>query len=122
MKAYKIMTAAVAVVAIGACNKNGSHGGSAGAVNETVTISQAQPPRGGTWTGVVNATSDGVMMGNPNAKVKVLEIASLGCPFCKRFEDEGAPHLLDLVKSGQVSWEFRPYVIHGPIDVAADLI
>ena len=62
------------------------------------------------------------MMGNPNAKVKVLEIASLGCPYCKRFEDEGAPHLLELVKSGQISWEFRPYVIHGPIDVAADII
>jgi protein-disulfide isomerase len=26
------------------------------------------------------------------------------------------------VKSGQVSWEFRPYVIHGQIDVAADII
>ena len=122
MKAFKIMTAAVAVVAIGACNKNGSNGGSAGAVNETVTISEAQPPPGGTWTDVVNATSDGVMMGNPNAKVKLVEIASLGCPYCKKFEDEGAPHLLDYVKSGQMSWEFRPYVIHGPIDVAANLI
>jgi protein-disulfide isomerase len=26
------------------------------------------------------------------------------------------------IKSGQVSWEFRPYVIHGPIDMAADMV
>ena len=25
------------------------------------------------------------------------------------------------VKSGQVSWEFRPYIIHGPVDMAANL-
>jgi protein-disulfide isomerase len=33
------------------------------------------------------------------------------------------PALIDqYVKPGKVSWEFRPYIIHGPIDMAADLI
>ena len=33
------------------------------------------------------------------------------------------PALIDkYVKPGKVSWEFRPYLIHGPIDMAADLI
>jgi protein-disulfide isomerase len=122
MNRLKITIGALAVLSIGACNKSGNNASGGGAVNETVTITQAQPPAGGTWADVVNATSDGLMMGNPNAKVKVIEIASLGCPFCKKFEDEGAPHMIDLVKGGQISWEFRPYVIHGPIDVAADLI
>jgi len=63
------------------------------------------------------------MMGNPNAKVKLVEIGSLSCPHCKAFEDEGAPLLVDkYVKPGEVSWEFRPYVIHGPIDMAANII
>jgi protein-disulfide isomerase len=88
-----------------------------------VTITQANPPPGGTWADVVNATSSGFMMGNPNAKVKLVEIGSLFCPFCKRFEDEGSPVLVEkYVKTGNVSWEFRPYVIHGPIDVAANII
>ena len=26
------------------------------------------------------------------------------------------------MKPGKISWEFRPYVIHGAIDVAADLV
>ncbi len=63
------------------------------------------------------------MMGNPNAKVKLVEIGSLSCPHCKLFEQEGAPVLIDkYVKTGQVSWEFRPYIIHGPIDMAANLV
>ena len=63
------------------------------------------------------------MMGNPNAKVKLLEIGSLSCPHCKAFDDEGVPTLIEnYVKPGKVSWEFRPYVIHGPIDMAANLV
>jgi len=62
-------------------------------------------------------------MGNPNAKVKLVEIGSLFCPYCKRFEDEGSPLLVEkYVKPGNVSWEFRPYAIHGPIDIAADIV
>jgi protein-disulfide isomerase len=69
------------------------------------------------------SSADGFVMGNPNAKVKLLEIGSLFCPYCKRFEDEGSPLLVEnYVKTGKVSWEFRPYVIHGPIDVAANIV
>jgi protein-disulfide isomerase len=122
MKRIFILAASAAVLGLAACNKNSNQTQGTVVANETVTITQATPPPGGTWADVVNATSDGVMMGNPNAKVKLVEIASLGCPYCKRFEDEGVPHLLDYVKSGQMSWEFRPYLIHGPVDMAANLI
>ena len=62
-------------------------------------------------------------MGNPDAKVRLVEIASLGCPYCRRFEEEGVPALVDnYVKTGNVSWEFRPFLIHGPVDLAANLI
>ena len=63
------------------------------------------------------------MMGNPNAKVKLIEIGSLSCPHCQAFEEEGVPTLIGkYVKAGTVSWEFRPYIIHGPVDMAANLI
>jgi protein-disulfide isomerase len=120
MKVSNFLTCTIAVLALAGCNKNKTEGTSV--ANETVTITQATPPPGGTWNDVVNATSDGFMMGNPNAKVKLIEIASLGCPYCKKFDDEGIPHVLDYVKSGQLSWEFRPYLIHGPVDMAANLI
>jgi len=120
MKPPVFLAAAVAVVAIAGCN---SKPGDA-KTNAAVKWQQVAPPRGGNWTMVVNATpAGGFMMGNPNAKVKLVEIGSLSCPHCKAFEDEGVPILRDkYVKSGDVSWEFRPYVIHGPIDMAANLM
>ena len=123
MKHILPLAAAAAIVSLAACNKSKTQSQGAVVADTSVTITQATPPAGGTWADVVNATSDGFMMGNPGAKVKLVEVASLGCPYCKRFEDEGAPALIEkYVKSGAVSWEFRPYLIHGPIDVAADLI
>ena len=59
MNRLKITIGALAVLSIGACNKNSSNGSGAGPANETVTITQAQPPAGGSWTDVVNETSDG---------------------------------------------------------------
>jgi protein-disulfide isomerase len=122
MKIRNVLACAVAVMALAACNKNKSETGGTTAT-ENVKITQANPPPGGTWADVVNQTSDGYMMGNPNAKVKLIEIGSLSCPHCKKFEDEGVPNLVEkYVKPGKVSWEFRPYLIHGPIDMAADLV
>jgi protein-disulfide isomerase len=124
MKFSTPIACAVAVLALAACNKNKTETAAPAASNESVTITQATPPPGGTWADVVNATSaGGYMMGNPNAKVKLVEIGSLSCPHCQKFEEEGAPALVEkYVKPGKVSWEFRPYVIHGPIDMAANLV
>ena len=124
MKVRIFLTGAMAALALAACNKtNENQAEGTPAANETVNITQANPPPGGTWADVVNATSSGVMMGNPNAKVKLVEIGSLSCPHCKLFEDEGLPSLIEkYVKPGKVSYEFRPYLIHGPIDMAANLI
>jgi protein-disulfide isomerase len=122
MKRSAFLACAAATLALAACNKKEQQG-SAPAANDTVKITQANPPPGGTWSDVVNETAAGFMMGNPNAKVKLVEIGSLSCPHCQKFEEEGAPILVDkYVKTGQVSWEFRPYVIHGPIDMATNLL
>lgn len=112
---------ALSLPGLTACKKSGG-GTAATTAEQPLKITQASPPPGGTWLDVVNTTQDGYVRGNPNAKVKLLEIASLGCPVCKKFADEGVPPLKELVKSGQVSWEIRPYLIHGPIDLAANLI
>src|SRR4051794_27693016 len=122
MKVRNILACSIAVLSLAACNKK--EAASTAAVDDNVKVTQAAPPPGGSWADVVNETSaGGFMMGNPNAKVKLLEIGSLSCPHCKAFEEEGGPTLIDkYVKPGTVSWEFRPYVIHGPIDMAANLV
>lgn len=118
MKPYAFLACAVAVVALAGCNKNQGNAVS----SEAVKITQVAPPPGGDWTEVVNATPAGFMMGNPNAKVKLVEIGALTCPHCREFDEKGVPALVDqYVKSGQVSWEFRPYLLHG-LDLPAVLI
>src|SRR3712207_3904235 len=55
-----------------------------------------------------------IWMGNPDAPVKLVEYGSLSCPHCAEFEEQGAPELRDTyIKSGQVSWEFRTYLLFG---------
>ena len=124
MKPTNLLICAAAILAVAGCNKKNENSPSSNAVADTgVKITQATPPPGGNWSDVVNATSAGYVMGNPNAKVKLVEIGSLFCPYCKKFEDEGSPLLVEkYVKPGNVSWEFRPYVIHGPIDLAANIV
>ena len=119
MKPSVFLACAVAVVAIAGCN---SKQGNAATSAAPAKIEQVAPPKGGDWTQVVNPTpAGGFVMGNPNAKVKLIEYGSLTCPHCKAFDDEGVPHLLDYVKSGQVSWEFRNYV-RDAFDLTASLI
>lgn len=120
MKTRIYMGTAMAALALAGCNKDNGQG--AAATKNTVTITQATPPPGGNWTQVVNATSAGFMMGNPNAKVKLVEIGALTCPHCREFDEKGVPSLIDkYVKSGQVSWEFRTYLLHG-LDLPAALL
>jgi protein-disulfide isomerase len=123
MKRISLLAASAAALILAACNQSETQNEVTPVANESVTITQATPPPGGNWSDVVNQTSDGFVMGNPNAKVKLVEIASLSCPFCRKFEEEGGPALVEnYVKTGNVSWEFRPFLIHGSIDLAANLL
>lgn len=77
------------------------------------------PPAGRSWTDVVSSTADGgYRMGNPNAPVQLVEYGAFSCPHCKAFESEGLPSLKrDYVSTGRVSYEFRPFIVHGPVDL-----
>jgi protein-disulfide isomerase len=118
MKLTTVLVCAAAVIALAGCNKNQGKTAS----EQPVKITQVAPPPGGDWTEVVNATAASFMMGNPNAKVKLVEIGALTCPHCREFDEKGVPTLIDkYVKSGQVSWEFRTYLLNG-FDIPAALI
>jgi protein-disulfide isomerase len=66
--------------------------------------------------------SGGFLMGNPKAKVKLVEYGSMTCPHCRFFDEDGAaPLIANYVKTGKVSWEFRNYV-RDAYDLSAALI
>ncbi len=72
---------------------------------------------------VVRTPEGGMRMGNPAAKVKLIEYGARTCPTCAAFAVNGAPLLTkSYVATGQVSFEFRDYPIHGAIDLAPILL
>jgi protein-disulfide isomerase len=75
------------------------------------------------WTRIVVATPEGgFRMGNPAAKVKLVEYGSLTCSHCAAFAKDGMESLVGThVRSGKVSYEYRNMVLNG-LDVAATLV
>jgi protein-disulfide isomerase len=120
MKSSAFLVCATAALALAGCNKKQ---GENATTNAAVKYEHTTPPAGGDWSAVVNPTPDGgVMMGNPNAKVHLIEIGSLTCPHCREFEETAVDQLVDkYVKTGKVSYEFRNY-IRDSFDLAAVLI
>jgi protein-disulfide isomerase len=119
MKLYNTLACVAAVAALSACNSKQENATS----NAPLNLTPVAPPQGGDWTQTVSMTADGgMLMGNPSAKVKLIEYGSLTCPHCREFDEKGAEPLINTyVKSGQVSWEFRNYV-RDAFDLAATLI
>ncbi len=72
------------------------------------------------WRGVVVPTAEGgVRVGNPQAKVRLVEYFSTTCPHCAAFSKEAYPTILDkYVRSGAVSFEVR-LALRDPIDLVA---
>jgi protein-disulfide isomerase len=83
----------------------------------------SKPTKVRDWTAVVTPTpAGGFMMGNPDAKVKLVEYGSLACPHCRHFEETGyKPLVQQYVRSGAVSYEFRNLLINGP-DISISLL
>jgi len=76
------------------------------------------------WVNVVAPTPEGGMrMGNPNAKVKLIEYGSRTCPHCALFDKEGLPALkTGPIAAGKLSYEFRDYPVHGAFDLGPILL
>jgi protein-disulfide isomerase len=110
MKSFYMAGAAALVLTLAACGGGGGNNGTIAA--PSAPVANVAAPAGQDWTQTVSATERGFVMGNPNAPVKLVEYASITCPHCAEFTTEGgAEGLQNYVRSGRVSWEYRPYMI-----------
>jgi protein-disulfide isomerase len=82
------------------------------------TVAIAAPPRD--WTTVVTtAPGGGYVIGNPAAKVKLVEYVSYTCPHCGHFIEQSRPVLMrQMVRSGSTSVEIRNQ-LHDKVDLVA---
>jgi len=83
----------------------------------------AKAPVARDWSRTVALTpAGGFRMGNPAARVKLVEYGSLACPHCRHFEETGyKPLVQNYVRTGKVSYEFRNLLINGP-DLSISLL
>jgi protein-disulfide isomerase len=75
------------------------------------------------WSRTIVATPEGgFRMGNPAARLKVVEFVSLTCPHCRAFAATGARELVDrYVRSGAASFEIRAFPLDPIASLAAQL-
>jgi protein-disulfide isomerase len=120
MKARMFLGAAALALALAGCG---------GADNNTMAVVSNEPlpqiaaPGGGDWTQMITRTNEGgFLLGNPNAPVKLVEYGSYTCHVCAEFSEQATAPLRDTyVRSGQVSWEYRPFQRNG-LDLAMTLL
>jgi len=115
--------AAPLALALVACGSK-DNGATPGAPPSGAPIAAVSPPAGQMWSDVVSATpDDGMVMGNPNAPLKLVEYGSLSCPHCAKLANDGMKTLVEkYVDSGRVSYEYRSFPIHGIIDIPATVM
>jgi protein-disulfide isomerase len=74
------------------------------------------------WDSVVVETELGHRIGNPDAKVKLIEFLSYTCPHCAEFAQQGdAPIKLAYVIPGKVSVEIR-HLVRDPVDLTVGML
>lgn len=96
---------------------------SATALLSAAAIAQPANAPAPDWTKRTAASTDGgFVMGNPKAKVTLVEYGSLTCPHCRHFAETALkPLTADYIRTGKVRFEFRNYILNG-YDLSASVI
>jgi protein-disulfide isomerase len=117
MKILPAFSVAALVLALAACG-----GESDKSAARAAPIAAVAPPAGTIWSETIAQTADGhYVMGNPDAKVKLVEYGSYTCSHCADFAKEADPEIRKIVDTGKMSFEFRNY-IRDPMDMASALL
>ncbi|MBA4047225.1 MAG: protein-disulfide isomerase, partial [Sphingomonas sp.] len=75
------------------------------------------------WASAARVSPTGtIVVGNPAARVKIVEYLSFTCPHCAAFARESSATLKgQLIRSGSTSLEYRP-LTSNPLDLAAAIV
>ncbi len=108
--------ALAATLALAACNSKDT--ATDGELAEGKVAAAVPAPAGQNWSDIAAITPEGgVVEGNPQAPIKLVEYASHTCSHCAEFSEHASEAIRSkYVDSGRVSYELRNQ-IHDPIDL-----
>lgn len=105
MGAGAVFLVIVVVVVLIVANSGGSSGGDATNLKEVSAVDSL----------VQGVPQNGMTIGDPKAKVELIEYGDLQCPVCKAYSEEILPQIIDnQVKSGKAKITFHNFIIIGP--------
>lgn len=118
MRIKSLLIAASAALALAACGS-----GDSGSAPKGEAIAKVAAPAGKAWIEVVSKTeAGGYKMGNPDAKLQLIEYGAITCPGCAQFSVQSDEELKSIVNTGVVAMEFRPFLVHGVQDIPGFLL
>jgi protein-disulfide isomerase len=87
-----------------------------GSATDTTTAGSTSPA----VTLVAGIPPNGTVLGNPNARVRMLQFEDLQCPICKKYTDNAFSAIVDeYVRPGRVKVDFRGLAFLGPDSLKA---
>ncbi|MEP7350657.1 MAG: thioredoxin domain-containing protein [Sphingorhabdus sp.] len=118
MRMKSLLIAATAALALTACG-----GGDKADIPRGEPLAKIAAPAGKIWSDVVSKTeAGGFKMGNPSAKLQLIEFGAITCPGCAQFSIESAEEIKKIIDTGVVAMEFRPFLVHGVQDIPGFLL
>lgn len=100
-----VFVALVVVVVLIVVNGNSDSGGDAENLKDVAEVNQ-------TFTGIPQSE---MVLGDPKAKVELIEYGDLQCPVCKGYAEEFLPQIIEnQVEQGKAKLIFRNFTIIGP--------
>jgi protein-disulfide isomerase len=120
MRTFNYIAPLAFALALTACGEASE--GEAGA-SAAGSVDAVEAPAGQKWSETVSKTeAGGIVMGNPDAPIKLVEYMSITCSHCKEFGEQAFVPLRDnYVESGKVSFEIRNFV-RDPLDLSAAIL
>lgn len=116
---FAVLAIVASVSMLAACKKDAD---AANGATASTAAGPAVPAPASGWVEQVAATPEGgIRMGNPAAQAKLIEYASYTCPHCAAFATESSEGIRQMVSTGRLSYEFRPFV-RDPFDLTAALL
>ena len=112
-----VLLTSMGALALAACGESKTD-----PAKEQEVVAKVAPPAGKSWSQVVSVDGDGMVMGNPDAPIKIEEFGAFTCGHCAKFTQDSHEELKrDFVDTGRVSYKLTPFMLH-PVDAIAGAI